>query len=115
MHLRLGALYNLAGRKDQAALEYNEFLKKRPDHPDAQKLRDYIIANKPKRIPIRVPVPIRNPENFHEPRDNRAPGRDPDRRLRSRAVENSVVVLQGDSIVAVGSRGRVRVPRGRVS
>ena len=74
-HLRLGALYNLAGRKDQAALEYNEFLKKRPDYPDAQKLRDYIIANKP-RIPIRVPVPNNNP--FHEPRDNRAPGRDPD-------------------------------------
>ena len=56
-HLRLGALYNLAGRKDQAALEYNEFLKKRPDHPDAQKLRDYIIANKPKPNPDPSPSP----------------------------------------------------------
>ena len=56
-HLRLGALYNLAGRKEQAALEYNEFLKKRPDHPEAQKLRDYIIANKPKANPEPSPSP----------------------------------------------------------
>ena len=44
-HLRLVALYNLAGYKDRAAIEYNEFLKKKPDYPEAQKLRDYIIAN----------------------------------------------------------------------
>lgn len=50
-HLRLAALYNLAGYKDRAAIEYNEFLKKRPDYPDGQKLRDYIIANRPKPKP----------------------------------------------------------------
>ena len=47
-HLRLAALYNLAGYKDRAALEYNEFLKKKPDYPEAQKLRDYIIAHGPR-------------------------------------------------------------------
>lgn len=47
-HLRLVALYNLAGYKDRAAIEYNEFLKKKPDYPEAQKLRDYIIANGPR-------------------------------------------------------------------
>lgn len=44
-HLRLGTLYNNAGRKDLAAIEFNEFLKKKPEYPDAQKLRDYIKAN----------------------------------------------------------------------
>jgi tetratricopeptide (TPR) repeat protein len=44
-HLRLGTLYNAAGRKDLAAVEFNEFLKKKPDYPEAQKLRDYIKAN----------------------------------------------------------------------
>lgn len=44
-HLRLGTLYNNAGRKDLAAVEFNEFLKKRPEYPEAQKLRDYIKAN----------------------------------------------------------------------
>src|SRR5688500_3003913 len=47
-HLRLAALYNLAGYKDRAAIEYNEFLKKKSDYPEAQKLRDYIIANGPR-------------------------------------------------------------------
>src|SRR6185503_40402 len=47
-HLRLATLYNLAGRKDLAALEYNEFLKQKPEYPDAQRLRDYIIANNPR-------------------------------------------------------------------
>ena len=56
-HLRLASLYNLAGRKEQAALEYNEFLKKKPDYPEAQKLRDYIIANGPKRNPEPSPSP----------------------------------------------------------
>jgi tetratricopeptide (TPR) repeat protein len=47
-HLRLATLYHLGGYKDLAALEYNEFLKKRPDYPDAQRLRDYIVANGPR-------------------------------------------------------------------
>ena len=45
-HLRLGALYNAAGMKDKAAAEYEQFLKKVPDYPQAQQLRDYIAANK---------------------------------------------------------------------
>lgn len=45
-HLRLATLYNAAGMKDKAALEYEEFLKKKPDYPDSKKLRDYIAANK---------------------------------------------------------------------
>jgi hypothetical protein len=34
--------------KDKAAIEYEEFLKKKPDHPESKKLRDYITANRPK-------------------------------------------------------------------
>jgi tetratricopeptide (TPR) repeat protein len=45
-HLRLGWLYNAAGLKDKAAAEYEEFLKKKPDYPDRNKLKDYITANK---------------------------------------------------------------------
>lgn len=45
-HLRLGALYNGAGMKAKAAAEYEEFLKKRPDDPEKQKLLEYIKANK---------------------------------------------------------------------
>jgi tetratricopeptide (TPR) repeat protein len=60
-HLRLATLYNLAGHKDRAALEYNEFLKKRPEYPDAQRLRDYIIANNPRRK-NRSPSPSATPE-----------------------------------------------------
>ena len=45
-HLRLATLYNAAGMKDKAVVEYEEFLKKKPDHPDAKKFRDYIAANK---------------------------------------------------------------------
>ncbi len=45
-HLRLGALYNAAGMKDRAANEYDQFLKKIPDHPDREKLRRYIEQNK---------------------------------------------------------------------
>jgi hypothetical protein len=60
-HLRLGALYNLAGYKDRAVLEYNEFLKKRPDYPDAQKLRDYIMANGPRSNPKPEASPSPNP------------------------------------------------------
>jgi Flp pilus assembly protein TadD len=45
-HLRLGWLYNAAGLKEKAALEYEEFLKKKPDYPDKNKLKEYIQANK---------------------------------------------------------------------
>lgn len=47
-HLRLATLYNAVGLKDKAALEYEEFLKKKPDYPDRKKLEDYIAANKKK-------------------------------------------------------------------
>jgi tetratricopeptide (TPR) repeat protein len=47
-HLRLATLYNAVGMKDKAVIEYEEFLKKKPDYPDAKKLKDYIEANKPK-------------------------------------------------------------------
>ena len=47
-HLRLGALYNLAGYKDRAAAEYEQFLQKKPDYSERKKLADYIEANKPK-------------------------------------------------------------------
>jgi len=45
-HLRLAALYNGAGLKDKAAIEYAEFLKKKPDYPDKKKLEQYIAQNK---------------------------------------------------------------------
>ena len=45
-HLRLGWLYNAAGMKDKAALEYEEFLKKKPDYAERKKLEEYIAANK---------------------------------------------------------------------
>lgn len=45
-HLRLGWLYNAAGMKDKAALEYEEYLKKNPSYPDRDKLKEYISANK---------------------------------------------------------------------
>jgi len=45
-HLRLGWLYNAAGMKDKAALEYEEYLKKNPSYPEANKLKEYISTNK---------------------------------------------------------------------
>ncbi len=45
-HLRLGWLYNAAGMKDKAAIEYEEYLKKKPDYPERNKLKEYITANK---------------------------------------------------------------------
>ncbi|MGZ9156914.1 MAG: tetratricopeptide repeat protein, partial [Candidatus Binatia bacterium] len=45
-HLRLAWIYDAAGSKDKAALEYEGFLKKKPDYPDRQKLEGYIKANK---------------------------------------------------------------------
>jgi tetratricopeptide (TPR) repeat protein len=49
-HLRLAVLYHVAGRKDLAAIEFNEFLKKRPDYAEAQRLRDYIKANYSRKV-----------------------------------------------------------------
>ena len=46
VHLRLAALYNGAGLKDRAANEYEQFLSKKPDHPDRKKLEQYILENK---------------------------------------------------------------------
>jgi tetratricopeptide (TPR) repeat protein len=45
-HLRLATLYNLVGMKDKAALEYEQFLKKKPDYPERKKLEQYISENK---------------------------------------------------------------------
>ena len=45
-HLRLGWLYNAAGMKDKAAIEYEEYLKKNPSYPEKNKLKEYIAANK---------------------------------------------------------------------
>jgi Tfp pilus assembly protein PilF len=45
-HLRLAALYNAAGMKDKAVVEYEEFLKKQPNYPERKKLEQYIGANK---------------------------------------------------------------------
>jgi Tfp pilus assembly protein PilF len=45
-HLRLGALYNGAGMKDKAVVEYEQFLAKKPDYSDRQKLEKYIADNK---------------------------------------------------------------------
>lgn len=45
-HLRLGWLYNAAGMKDKAAQEYEEYLKKNPNYPDRDKLKEYITTNK---------------------------------------------------------------------
>lgn len=46
VHLRLAALYNAAGMKAKAAVEYEEFLKKKPDYADRKKLEQYIADNK---------------------------------------------------------------------
>jgi len=45
-HLRLASLYHGAGMKDKAAIEFQEFLKKKPDHPDRKKFEQYIVQNK---------------------------------------------------------------------
>lgn len=45
-HLRLAILYDAAGMKDKAAAEYEQFLKKKPDYPDREKLAQYIAKNK---------------------------------------------------------------------
>jgi tetratricopeptide (TPR) repeat protein len=48
IHLRLAALYNAAGYKDRAALEYKAFLGKVKEHPDKKKFEQYIKDNPPK-------------------------------------------------------------------
>jgi len=48
LHLRLAALYNGAGLKDRAALEYKAYLEKVKDDPDKKKLEQYIKDNLPK-------------------------------------------------------------------
>lgn len=45
-HLDLGWLYNAAGMKDKAVVEYEEVLKKKPDYADRKKLEQYISENK---------------------------------------------------------------------
>jgi tetratricopeptide (TPR) repeat protein len=45
-HLRLGWLYNAAGLREKAVIEYEAFLKKSPDYADRKKLEKYISANK---------------------------------------------------------------------
>jgi tetratricopeptide (TPR) repeat protein len=45
-HLRLAWIYDAVGSKDKAAREYEEFIKKKPDYPDREKLAGYIKANK---------------------------------------------------------------------
>lgn len=45
-HLRLAALYSAVGLKENAVVEYEEFLKKQPDYPDRKKLEQFISANK---------------------------------------------------------------------
>lgn len=62
-HLRLASIYNLSGRKDLAAIEYNEFLKKKPEYPDAQRLREYIIANNPRTKRSSGPSSSPDPQN----------------------------------------------------
>ncbi|HSK63846.1 MAG TPA: tetratricopeptide repeat protein [Pyrinomonadaceae bacterium] len=45
-HLRLGWLYNAAGMKDKAALEFEAYLRKDPNYHDRDKLKAYIATNK---------------------------------------------------------------------
>ncbi|MBS1793059.1 MAG: tetratricopeptide repeat protein [Acidobacteria bacterium] len=48
VHLRLAALYDGAGLKDRAALEYQKFLEKVPDFEKKKELQKYIKENLPK-------------------------------------------------------------------
>jgi tetratricopeptide (TPR) repeat protein len=48
LHLRLAALYNGAGLKDRAAMEYKSFLEKVKDHPELKNLEQYVKYNLPK-------------------------------------------------------------------
>jgi tetratricopeptide (TPR) repeat protein len=42
MHLRLAAIHDAAGSKDKAAAELEQFLAKRPDHPDRARFAQYV-------------------------------------------------------------------------
>ena len=44
-HLQLAHLYELAGAKKLAAMEYKIFLRKVPDHPDKKRFEKYIKDN----------------------------------------------------------------------
>jgi len=48
IHLRIAEIYDAVGLKDLAAIEYEQFLKKKPDYPDRGKLQKYIAGNKKK-------------------------------------------------------------------
>lgn len=48
LHLRLASLYDAAGLKGKASVEYKRFLEKRPDHPEKAQLQKYIADNPPK-------------------------------------------------------------------
>jgi tetratricopeptide (TPR) repeat protein len=45
-HLRLALLYKGAGLKDKAVAEYQQFLAKRPDYPEKEKIQQFIRENK---------------------------------------------------------------------
>lgn len=45
IHLRIAALYHVAGAKHLAANEYRLLLEKMPNHPDREKLKEYIAQN----------------------------------------------------------------------
>jgi len=45
-HLLLASLYDAAGVKRSAAIEYEKFLTKRPNYPDRKKLQDYISQHR---------------------------------------------------------------------
>jgi tetratricopeptide (TPR) repeat protein len=45
LHLRLGWLFDAAGAKDQAAEEYKQFLQRRPNYPQKDKLQQYRKEN----------------------------------------------------------------------
>jgi tetratricopeptide (TPR) repeat protein len=45
-HLRVAALYNAVGAKDKAAVEFEQFLAKKPDYPRKKDLEKYILENK---------------------------------------------------------------------
>jgi tetratricopeptide (TPR) repeat protein len=45
-HLRLALLYKGAGLKDKAVAEYEQFLAKRPDYPEKEKIQQFIRENK---------------------------------------------------------------------
>lgn len=45
-HLRLGSLYRAAGLREKAVAEFEQFLAKRPNHPDKAAIQQYIRENK---------------------------------------------------------------------